>query len=204
MDLRFELDNHVGRLARETAACYRSLFDPPLALRAQAILWRLTVNDLMSITDLSRAMSVSKSEVKKHTDYLLAEGLVVTTRAPRGSEPLRLHPERLAEVHAWKSKVLYTIKDAYASLEESEQKTLNELTLRVLTHVRTIVSSAPERAEPDPSSSTKTSSQREQQAADEEGLERPSVAEMPDVFCAAPVKVTVEFVAAASAGRTRK
>lgn len=136
MSTPFHLENLVGQLARESAEHYLLLINPPLHKVAQAILWRLTIAERMTLTDLAKAMCVSPSVAKKYVDELIELGLLATHKGPRGSTPLSIAPDRKEEIDRWKANVLKSIRYVFEDLEPNEKVFLHDLLTRVISRVR--------------------------------------------------------------------
>ncbi len=81
-----------------------------------AIIARLAEEGEVDATELARPFDISQPSVSRHIKVLEETGWV-TRRRIGTRRPLRLSPERLAEVHQWSGGLIAAMEANYARLD---------------------------------------------------------------------------------------
>lgn len=196
-----DLENRIGELARESASYYQQLLHPPLSRVAQSVLWRLTLKQGMSLTELAKDMDASISNIKKHVDELKGLGLLRSENGPRGSVILAISDTKITEVTDWKARVISEIYSVFDVLSAEERLILNDMLSRILLHLRdmaTKTDSSPLTTALPTVHTAEHNSEERREKHNSSSTEQ----SMPSGFTAASLvglKITVEAYAAASA-----
>lgn len=97
----------------QSDAIFAALADPTRL----AIVARLAEEGEVDATELARPFEISQPSVSRHIRVLEEAGWI-TRRRIGSRRPLRLSPERLAEVHRWSGGLIARMEARYARLEQ--------------------------------------------------------------------------------------